>query len=168
MSVQINGGRESNEGNFLPLLGKLVLTVADVEGAAGELIVLNSGPSAIPSAWAQSGKQLNQSLQKCFEREDFQRMCDDLLKLLPQRNLLMHGEWMFLDPQSDVAWVMNRKHIKGVDPIPNYDWASVSVRDVERLIEAYKRVLDGLSGYIGEAMGLVDGKPEAWSANGNG
>lgn len=159
---------QSNEERFLPVLGKLVLAVADVEGAAGELIVLKSAKEELSSTWAQSGQQLIRTLKKVYDYENFQNMCDDMLKLLPQRNLVMHGEWMFLAPTSDVAWVMNRKHIKGVEPTPNYDWASVSVRDIERLVEAYQRVMEGLNGYIGEAMGLVDGKPEAWRTNGVG
>lgn len=150
----MNGTRQTNEDSFLPIIGKLVLTVADVEGAAGELIVLKTSRDALPPAWAQSGQQLIRTLMTCYDHDNFQAMCADMLTLLPQRNLVMHGEWMFLDPVSDVAWVMNRKHKKGTDPAPSYDWASITVSDLQRLVAAYQRVLEGLSGYIGDVMGL--------------
>ena len=160
--------QQSNEGKFLPLLGKLVLTVADVEGAAGELVVLRSDRTVLSRAWAQSGQQLIRELRKCFDAANFQVMCDDMDKLLPQRNLLMHGEWLFSHADTDTALVLKRKHLKGDLPTPQFDQAYVSVGHMERLVAAYENVFKGLSGYIGDAMGLTPTRSAIRRSHGDG
>jgi hypothetical protein len=141
---------EAGDEEFAAPLGRLLLAVADAEGVAGELVVLkirSSGPAS--SAWSRSGEQLFKELRRCYDREDFVRLCDDFEALNAQRNQLFHGEWRFIEPNK--AFVLKRSHMKEAKRA-SYQGAWVTPQQVTRMTELYRKVQKGLDGYISEAM----------------
>ncbi len=141
---------EVSDDEYAAPLGRLLLAVADAEGAAGELVVLrthSSGPAS--SAWSRSGEQLFKELRKCYDREDFVRLCDDFEALNAQRNQLFHGEWRFIEPNK--AFVLKRSHTKEAKRA-SYQGAWVTPQQVVEMTELYRKLQNGLDGYISEAM----------------
>jgi hypothetical protein len=143
----------SNRDDFLAPLGRLALAVADAEGAAGELIVLQH-PDLRPTGgeWSRSGAQLLKELRKCSPAANFQTLCDHFAQLTPQRNLVFHGEWLFSAARSPTAAVMKRNHDKtGGDPgyVGSF---SVTPDQINQLAANFEHIFEGLGGYIADAM----------------
>lgn len=142
----------SNRSEYLNPLGRLVLAVADAEGAAGELIVLQHPDSIPPNGdRSRSGMQLSKALRTCSSAPNFQMMCDHFEEITPQRNLMIHGEWLFGAPESETALVLNRTHAKATST-PGYTAAHVTPEQVNRLAELFEAIFAGLGGYISDAM----------------
>jgi hypothetical protein len=143
----------SNRDDFLAPLGRLSLAVADAEGAAGELIVLQH-PDLRPAGgeWSRSGAQLLKELRKCSTAPNFQVMCDHFEKLTPQRNLVFHGEWLFNSAGSPNAAVMKRNHDKATGNSGYVGSFTVTPGQINELVVNYERIFEGLSGYITDAM----------------
>lgn len=119
--------------DFCAELGRFAFVFADVEGVAGELILVHHDRvEVMKSDWSRSGKQLILALRGCFESPNFQEMCDALEELTKTRNLFMHGEWSFL---SETAARVVKRHQDRASRTPTYEMAQHHAR-YDRLANA--------------------------------
>lgn len=138
---------------FCRELGRFAFVFADLEGVAGELIVVHARhPVELRGDWSRSGAQLLKALRECFTRDDFQKLCDDLEKLSKTRNLFMHGEWIFHSETS--AMVLKRHHDK-LNNSPTYQHApKITPDDISQCTHALLKIEHALGEYLLEKMAL--------------
>ena len=86
------------------------------------------------------------------------RLCDDFEALNAQRNQLFHGEWRFVE--TNKAFVLKRSHTKEAKRA-SYQGAWVTPQQVVEMTELYRKLQNGLDGYISEAMAHRQHEPPA-------
>ncbi|MBT2550993.1 hypothetical protein J7I85_22315 [Arthrobacter sp. ISL-65] len=138
---------------FCAELGRFAFVFADVEGVAGELIVVHHGYAEMMKGdWSRSGKQWIAALRECFDSPNFQEMCDALDELTKTRNLFMHGEWSFLS--DTVAMVMKRHHDKSSQS-PGYEMAdNITPEMIASQTQHLIAIEVALGNYLGDKMGI--------------
>jgi len=136
-------------------LGRFAFVFADVEGVAGELILVHRGlPDEDKGEWSRSGEQLINALRDCSGAVDFQELCADLETLTKDRNLFMHGEWSFVSDTD--AIVLKRKHDRATKK-PGYELSvGISPSTIADRTDHLVRIKGALGKYLLEKMGAYD------------
>lgn len=138
---------------FCAELGRFAFVFADVEGVAGELIIVHHDYAEVMKGdWSRSGKQLITALRDCFDSSNFQEMCDVLEELTKTRNLFMHGEWSFL---SDTAAMVMKRHHDKASQTPTYEMAhNVTPEMIASQTQHLLAIEVALGNYLADKMGI--------------